>query len=192
MASPYGHHFALVTAIYSGERRVLHGNSRHMPGAAAKITELDEIDRDILSLLERDGRTSYMELARAVGLSANATADRVRRLFSLGVIESVRAGLSPDALGLQVSAFIDVKLRSERAADDFEHALADVPGIVECALTTGSFDFTLRVACRDREDLVRIAEHLRTKAGAAETYTRILLRERKYGLIRSKLPLRKR
>ena len=90
--------------------------------------------------------------------------------------------------GERLSAFIDVKLRSERAADDFERALADVPGVLECVLTTGSFDFTLRVACRDRDDLVRIAEHLRTQAGAAETYTRIVLRERRFGLMRSVRP----
>jgi DNA-binding Lrp family transcriptional regulator len=59
-------------------------------------------------------------------------------------------------------------------------------------LTTGNFDFTLRVACRDREDLVRIAEYLRTQAGAAETYTRIVLRERRFGLIRSADSRRKR
>jgi Lrp/AsnC family transcriptional regulator, leucine-responsive regulatory protein len=163
-----------------------------MFGNAAKNAELDAIDRDILGALERDGRTSYIDLAREIGLSANATGDRVRRLFALGVIDGVRASLAPDALGLHVSAFIDVKLRSERAAEDFERTLAEVPGIVECVLTTGNFDFTLRVACRDREDLVRIAEHLRTKAGAAETYTRIVLRERKFGLIRSAETRRKR
>ncbi|HEY3675467.1 MAG TPA: Lrp/AsnC family transcriptional regulator [Candidatus Tumulicola sp.] len=163
-----------------------------MLGNATQNAELDGIDRDILGALERDGRTSYIDLAREIGLSANATADRVRRLFALGVIDGVRATLSPDALGLSVSAFIDVKLRSERAADDFERSLADVPGIVECVLTTGNFDFTLRVACRDREDLVRIAEHLRTTAGAAETYTRLVLRERTFGLMRSAESRRKR
>src|ERR1700678_1080151 len=124
-----------------------------MFGNAAKNAELDAIDRDILGALERDGRTSYIDLAREIGLSANATGDRVRRLFALGVIDGVRASLAPDALGLHVSAFIDVKLRSERAAEDFERTLAEVPGIVECVLTTGNFDFTLRVACRAREDL---------------------------------------
>jgi Lrp/AsnC family leucine-responsive transcriptional regulator len=150
-----------------------------------QIEAVDAIDREILGALERDGRASYMELARVVHLSPNATADRVRRLRSLGVIEAFLAKLSSEALGLGLAAFIDVKLRSERAAEDFERALADVPGVVECTLTTGSFDFTLRVACRDREDLVRIAEHLRTQAGAAETYTRIVLRERRFGLMRS-------
>jgi Lrp/AsnC family leucine-responsive transcriptional regulator len=163
-----------------------------MFGQTAKNTELDPTDRDILRTLERDGRASYIDLARQIGLSANATADRVRRLFAVRIIEGVRANLSPDALGLPVSAFIDVKLRSERAADDFERSIGDVPGIVECVLTTGNFDFTLRVACRDREDLVRIAEYLRTQAGAAETYTRIVLRERRFGLIRSADSRRKR
>ncbi|MEO7202555.1 MAG: Lrp/AsnC family transcriptional regulator [Candidatus Tumulicola sp.] len=156
-----------------------------MADFADKNSAIDSIDRDIIERLERDGRISFMELARAVSLSPNATADRVRRLRALGVVTGFRTELSADALGFGLSAFIDVKLRSERAAEDFERALADVPGVVECILTTGSFDFTLRVACRDRDDLVRIAEHLRTQAGAAETYTRILLRERHFGLMHS-------
>ncbi|HEY1428731.1 MAG TPA: Lrp/AsnC family transcriptional regulator [Candidatus Tumulicola sp.] len=160
--------------------------------SAAENAATDEIDRDILAALERDGRTSYIDLAREIGLSSNATADRVRRLLTLGVISGVRAELSPEALGLAVSAFIDVKLRSERAAEDFERALSELQGVVACTLTTGSFDYTLRVACRDREDLVRIAEYLRTQAGAAETYTRIVLRERRFGLIRPFTPAKRR
>ncbi len=156
-----------------------------MASFAERNSAIDPIDRDIIEALERDGRISFMELARVVSLSPNATADRVRRLRALGVVTGFRTELSAEALGYGLSAFIDVKLRSERAAEDFERALADVPGVVECMLTTGSFDFTLRVACRDRDDLVRIAEHLRTQAGAAETYTRILLRERRFGLMHS-------
>ncbi|HTA39864.1 MAG TPA: Lrp/AsnC family transcriptional regulator [Candidatus Acidoferrales bacterium] len=140
----------------------------------------DDIDRQILRTLEWDGRATIVEVARIVSLSQNATADRLRRLVHMGAIAGFSAQISAEAIGLRLQAYIDVKLRSERAADDFERELATVPGLLECTLTTGSFDYMLRVACRDQDDLVRIAEYLRTTGGAAETYSRIILRERRF------------
>ena len=151
-----------------------------MAGSAADNAAIDDIDREILKKLEDDGRATIVEIAKAVALSQNATADRVRRLVQARVIAGFAAQISPAALGLRLQAYIDVKLRSERAADDFERELASVPGLLECTLTTGSFDYMLRVACRDENDLVRIAEYLRTSGGAAETYSRIILRERRF------------
>ena len=153
----------------------------------ASLTEItvaiDDIDREILGALEADGRSTYMELGRKVALSPNAVADRVRRLTATGVIRSFGAVIASETLGLRLHAYIDVKLRSETAADNFERGLSSVPGIVECILTTGRFDYTLRVACRDQADLVRIVERLRTQTGAAETYSRIILRDRRFPLI---------
>ena len=150
-----------------------------------KNGELDGIDREILGALEAEGRATYMELARIVSLSPNAAADRVRRLVQAGAIQGFSAKIDPAAIALPLSAFVDVKLRSDRAADDFERALADLPGVIESTLTTGQFDYTLRVACRDQADLVRIVEHLRTKAGAAETYSRIILRDRRFPITKA-------
>jgi Lrp/AsnC family transcriptional regulator, leucine-responsive regulatory protein len=147
---------------------------------AGDYEALDAIDREILKSLERDGRATIVDVARAVNLSQNATADRLRRLTQTGTITGFTAQISTDAIGLRLQAFIDVKLRSERTADDFERELENVPGLLGCTLTTGSFDYVLRVACRDQNDLVRIAEYLRTSGGAAETYSRIILRERRY------------
>jgi Lrp/AsnC family leucine-responsive transcriptional regulator len=151
-----------------------------MAKSMVESAALDAIDREILRTLERDGRATIVEVARTVSLSQNATADRLRRLMQTGTITGFAAQISTDAVGLRLQAYIDVKLRSERAADDFERELASVPGLLECTLTTGSFDYMLRVACRDQNDLVRIAEYLRTAGGAAETYSRIILRERRF------------
>jgi Lrp/AsnC family transcriptional regulator, leucine-responsive regulatory protein len=152
---------------------------------AVESAAIDDIDREILKRLERDGRATVVEVAKAVDLSQNATADRIRRLTQTGVIAGFAATVSVEAIGLGLQAFIDVKLRSECAADDFERELAGIPGVLECTLTTGSFDYMLRVACRDQLDLVRITEHLRTKGGAAETYSRIVLRERRFPIMAS-------
>ena len=146
---------------------------------------MDGTDREILGALESDGRMTYMELARTVSLSPNAVADRIRRLLHAGIIRRFTAELSPEALGLRLHAFVDVKLRSDHAADEFERELGNIPGVLECLLTTGRFDYTLRVVCRDQTDLVRIVEQLRTRSGAAETYSRIILRERRFALARA-------
>ena len=137
---------------------------------------------------ERSNATAVQRsstLPKAVSLSQNATADRIRRLVNEGAIAGFAAEISPEALGLRLQAYIDVKLRSECAADDFERRLEGVPGVLGCVLTTGSFDYMLRVACRDQNDLVRVTEYLRKTGGAAETYSRIILRERRFPMTAS-------
>jgi Lrp/AsnC family leucine-responsive transcriptional regulator len=156
-----------------------------MAKIAVESAVIDDIDREILRTLERDGRATVVEVAKAVALSQNATADRIRRLVHAGVIGGFAAEISAEALGLRLQAYIDVKLRSGCAADDFERSLDGVPGLLECVLTTGSSDYMLRVACRDENDLVRFTEYLRTTAGAAETLSRIILRERRYPMTSS-------
>ncbi|HEY5426161.1 MAG TPA: Lrp/AsnC family transcriptional regulator [Candidatus Tumulicola sp.] len=156
-----------------------------MAHLAEQNTVIDEIDRDILKALERDGRATVVDVARVVSLSQNATADRIRRLTQSGAIAGFTARIAAERLGLGLQAYVDVKLRSDCAADDFERGLAGVPGVIECTLTTGSFDYMLRVACHDRNDLVRVAEHLRAAGGAAETYIRLILRERRFPITAS-------
>jgi Lrp/AsnC family transcriptional regulator, leucine-responsive regulatory protein len=162
-----------------------------MSKIAVESAAIDDIDREILRALERDGRATVVEVAKAVALSQNATADRIRRLVHTGVVAGFAAEISPQALGLRLQVYIDVKLRSECPADDFERRLEGVPGLLECVLTTGSFDYVLRVACRDEHDLVRVTEYLRTTGGAAETYSRIILRQRRFPMTSSLEPRRR-
>jgi Lrp/AsnC family leucine-responsive transcriptional regulator len=152
-----------------------------MPPFSEKTAALDDIDREILSVLERDGRLSYTELANSVNLSANAAAERVRRLERAGVIAGYHAELDRTALGFPLQAYIDIKLRAEVPAERFERAAEAIAGIDRITLTTGGFDYTLRVSCRDQADLVRLVEALRAAVPIAETYSRLILRERSLG-----------
>ena len=155
-----------------------------MPQKAAKNEAIDSIDEEILRTLDLRGRASYMEIAAEVALSPNAVAERVRRLVHLNVISGFSAVIDPASLGMGLSAYIDVKLQRDRSADDFERVLEKLDGVLSYTLTTGQYDYTLRVACRDQADLVRIVEHLRTVAGAADTYSRIVLREKRLPVMR--------
>jgi Lrp/AsnC family transcriptional regulator, leucine-responsive regulatory protein len=138
---------------------------------------LDKIDLQILSMLKRDGRCSFRELGESVHLSANAAGERVRRMLAEGVIRSIAAQVNPAKLGRSLEAQIDVKLRNGVSAADFETALHGASQVQSATLMTGSFDFAVRVACRDQDDLMTVTEYLRNKAGAQETYSRVILRE---------------
>jgi Lrp/AsnC family leucine-responsive transcriptional regulator len=144
----------------------------------AKFAPIDALDREILAVLAIDGRISFTELAARVSLSPNAVAERVRRLERAGVVRGYSATVDSAALGFGLQAYIDVKLRADTPADRFEAAVGRIPGIAQMILTTGSFDYTLRVACNDQADLVRLIEALRAAVPIAETYSRLILRER--------------
>jgi Lrp/AsnC family leucine-responsive transcriptional regulator len=141
---------------------------------------MDGIDRAILGALRRDGRVSFRDLGETVGLSANATAERVRRLVAAGTIRAFRAEIDPRAQGITLAAFVDLRLGYGTAADAFEAELRAIPGVVSAALTTGNFDYTLRVAVGDEGALVALIERLRA-LGASETHSRIILRETALG-----------
>jgi Lrp/AsnC family leucine-responsive transcriptional regulator len=144
---------------------------------------MDRIDRDLLGHLASDGRLSFRELGERVHLSANAVAERVRRLQQAGVIRHIRASIDPAALGRTLEAQIEVKLQSDTAALDFETALRHMPQVISATLMTGSFDYAVRVACLDRDELMQVTEMLRQKTGVRDTYTRLVLREVQLGLV---------
>jgi Lrp/AsnC family leucine-responsive transcriptional regulator len=137
---------------------------------------MDAIDREILGELMRNGRISFRDLGAAVGLSANAAADRVRRLRRDGVITGFTATLDPAAAGRHLVALIDVRLAAAGSNEEFEAATAKLEPITDAVHVTGRFDYQLRVACRDAAELDRLLRHLKREGGAAETETRVVLR----------------
>ena len=142
---------------------------------------MNKIDGEILRILQSDGRRSFTDIGAQVHLSANAVADRVKKLGLTGVIRGVHAAVDPAALGLTIEAQIDIKLRPTTTAAAFEAAIRQLPQVLSAKLLTGSFDFSLDVVCVDRADLAAVTEHIREKAGAQETYSRIVLRSIRFG-----------
>jgi Lrp/AsnC family leucine-responsive transcriptional regulator len=149
---------------------------------------LDKIDREIIELLRGDARLSYRELGEQVCLSANTVAERVRRLVSERVLQGFGARVDFAALGLAVQAFIDVKMLPTTSAEHFEAVIQDIPGVIEANVVTGTYDYLLRVACRDHADLMRLVEALRREAGVQDTHSRVVLR---HMAVRAPLPARR-
>ena len=137
---------------------------------------IDDLDREIIGLLRRNARASWRKLGDAVGLSANATAERVRRLERAGVISGYTALLDPAASGRRLVALVDVRLSSPGAADRFEALIGRLDEVTDAAHVTGRSDYHLRVACADPAELDALIRLLKSEGGVAETDTRIALR----------------
>lgn len=110
--------------------------------------QLDEIDRRILRALTRDGRLSNAELADEVGLSASPCWQRTRRLEAEGYIRGYTALLDAERLGLPETVIIEIKLNhhDEAVLEKFGRAMTALPEVTEVYLTTGEYDFYVKVS----------------------------------------------
>jgi Lrp/AsnC family leucine-responsive transcriptional regulator len=119
------------------------------------VLQLDAIDRRILRALQADGRMIYDALAAQVSLSPSATLRRVKRLEESGVIAGYVALVSPERVGLGLTAYLNVRLEKHSEVhkrtpmDLFRAAVQSWPEVVECAALTGEMDFLLRVVVQD-------------------------------------------
>ena len=141
---------------------------------------MDELDRDILVALQREGRKSNLALSRQLDLSPSAMLGRVRRLEESGAIRGYRAVVDPAALGITVQAMVVVKLRehSEQAIREFEAAVKGVLGVRACYHVTGQFDMVMVLALRDLAHLAQmIRVDLAKIPGVMQLETMLILAE---------------
>ncbi|MGN6781833.1 MAG: Lrp/AsnC family transcriptional regulator [Marmoricola sp.] len=110
---------------------------------------MDGIDRNILAILQQDGRVTLTELADRVGLSVSRCQRRVRELEGTGVIRGYRAVVDAAALGHGFAVLLFVTLDRPAGVRDFEGALVEVPQVVEAQRLFGEPDYLLRVVSAD-------------------------------------------
>jgi Lrp/AsnC family leucine-responsive transcriptional regulator len=135
---------------------------------------VEEIDRLIVSLLARDGRMSFTELARQTGLSVSATHQRVRRLERRGVITGYAAMINPGDVGLPLTAFVSIKPFDPAAPDDAPQRLAHLRAIEACHSVAGEENYILKVRVATPSDLEDLLQEIRT-AASVSTRTTIVL-----------------
>jgi Lrp/AsnC family leucine-responsive transcriptional regulator len=112
---------------------------------------MDALDRNILSVLQEDGRISNAALAERVRLSPSPCLRRLRRLEDDGVILGYGAVLSRQRLGLGLTVFVELKVEghSRRIADAMSDALQAIPEVVAAHIVSGSADFLAEIVVRD-------------------------------------------
>lgn len=113
--------------------------------------QLNRIDRNILRILQTDGRTSYAELARRVGLSTTPCMERVKRLERDGVIKGYQAILEPDHLAAGLVVFVQIRLTrtSQDIFEEFKRAAVALDQVQECYLVSGNFDYLIKARVAD-------------------------------------------
>jgi Lrp/AsnC family leucine-responsive transcriptional regulator len=151
--------------------------------------KMDSTDLRILDELQRDASLSNVELARRVHLSPSPCLARVKALESSGVIRQYVALTHAPALGLGLSVFINVSLKSQnkQALAEFERRIAEHDEVMECYLMTGDSDYLIRVALRDLAALEKfILEQLTPIPGIDKIRSSFALKQVRY---KTALPL---
>lgn len=137
-------------------------------------THLDDTSKAIIEQLQVDGRRSYAEIGKAVGLSEAAVRQRVQKLTDSGVMQIV-AVTDPLQLGFYRQAMIGLKVSGDtRVVAD---ALAAIPAVDYVVLTAGSFDILAEVVCENDDDLIDLLnKQIRGIDGVQSTETFVYLR----------------
>lgn len=144
------------------------------------MKNLDQIDRKILRLLQRDGKISNTELSDQVNLSATATSERVKRLLREGYVEGFTARLSPEKLGRQMLVFVEVKLdRTTRDVfEAFSEAARRSDDVMECHMVAGGFDYLVKARVQDMNAYrAFLSDVILTLPGVRETHTYAVMEE---------------
>ncbi|WP_252729526.1 Lrp/AsnC family transcriptional regulator [Pacificibacter marinus] len=145
---------------------------------------LDRIDKRMLRLLQSNGRLTNAELATQVNVSPATCHRRTQRLFEEGYIQSVRALVAPETVGLGAVVMVGVVLdrSTPESFANFESAVLDLPMILDCHLVAGDFDYLLKIRVADMADFNRFhGEVLITLPEVRQARTFFVMKEVKDG-----------
>jgi len=135
---------------------------------------MEEIDRRIVTLLSRNGRMSFTELARQAGLSVSAVHQRVRRLETEGVITGYVALCDPVVLGLPLTAFVSVKPFDPAAPDEVPEKLRNLQAVEACHSVAGDENYILKVRVASPAALEDLLQQIRSIAQVSTRTTIVL------------------
>lgn len=141
---------------------------------------LSNIDVHILEELQRDGRISYAELARRVGLTTSPCMERVKRLEKEGIIRGYTALLDPEVLHSNLIVFVQIRLvrMSQDIFAEFKEAAIALDEVQECFLISGSFDYLIKARVADMDAYRRfLGDTLLTLPGVQESTTLVVMEQ---------------
>ena len=114
--------------------------------------EMDPIDRQILNILQKNGRLPLKEIAAQVFLSSPATSARIDRLTKAGYIKNFQAHLNLNAVGYHIKAFINLEVEPVQKKE-FYPFIEGIPNVIECNCVTGDYAMLIEVRFKDTMEL---------------------------------------
>ncbi|SCK55900.1 transcriptional regulator, AsnC family [Streptomyces sp. WMMB 714] len=136
---------------------------------------MDAVDRQLIQALRENGRASYAELGRLVGLSGPSVTDRINRLETAGVITGYRATVDARSLGLGVTALIGIQLSDATDHEDVAGRLRSLTEVEDCWFIAGDDSFMLKVRASDVDALETLIQRLSGTKGVSRTRTTVVL-----------------
>ena len=146
----------------------------------ARASQLDEVSKQIIEQLQHDGRKSYSEIGKFVGLSEAAVRQRVQKLTESGVMQVV-AVTDPMSLGFRRQAMVGIKCTGD--VSQVAELLSEIPAVDYVVMTAGGFDILVEVVCEDDDDLINLLNtKIRILPGvvSAETFVYLKLHKQFY------------
>jgi len=137
---------------------------------------IDDMDRKILSLLTRNARIPFLEIAAECKISGAAVHQRVQRLLKSGIISGSQYNVDPKKLGFKTCAFVGIFLDNAALFNNVSEKLARIPEITQCHYITGQYAMFLEVYARDNDHLREVlADKIQSIKGVSRTETFISL-----------------
>lgn len=126
------------------------------------MTKIDEIDRNLITILQKDGSLSQRALADQVGLSQNACWRRVQRLRDAGILKGTSARIDARAAGLDLTVFVMVRTRNHNRnwAQTFRHRVSAIPEVVELHRIGGDWDYLIKIITNGMAGYDRVYQRL--------------------------------
>ena len=118
--------------------------------------QIDAIDQKILSFLIKNARTPFLEIARECGVSGAAIHQRVKRLESNGIITGSRILVKPQAIGLNICAFVSISISEVNKYPKVVEELKKINEVVECHFVTGKYALLVKIYCFDHDHLMQV------------------------------------
>ena len=136
---------------------------------------MDEKDKLILSLLQKDGRMTASEMAEKVDLSVPAVTERIRKLTEGGVLKEFRAVLEAKKVDYDVTAYILLDMSSSNSYGDMVQYAQDNDEVLECHSITGEGSHILKVRTHDTSSLESLLRNIQSWPGVIRTHTMIVM-----------------
>ncbi len=138
---------------------------------------MDVTDRKIINILASHARLSLQKVAEACAISSTAVHQRIKKMEESGIIKGTNLVLNHQALGLGTMAYIGVYLNNAEMHNRVVEAFRQIPEIVECSFTTGTYALFLKIYCRDNQHLTEVlSDKIQSLEGISRTETFIILK----------------
>jgi Lrp/AsnC family transcriptional regulator, regulator for asnA, asnC and gidA len=144
----------------------------------AKGTEIDKLDRQILSILMRNAKKPYTDIAKQLYVSGGTIHVRMKKMEDAGIVKGYNLSIDYSRLGYDISAFLGIYLDKSSLYDDVAEELKKIPEVVAAHYTTGLYSIFATIICRDTEHLRQVLhDKIQKIPGIQRTETFISLQE---------------